>query len=347
MNRPPASNRYAALVLAIFSASASAFGQSAATDPVGFISVNVTGGSQSSPTLSLVSPTLLQPVDWQGPILTITGTTITVAGAPWQAGGFNGANGAYFVEIASGANAGAMTDIVTTTNNSLITSDDLSAFATVGSTIRIRKEVTLGKFLGVNNSAGLLGGASLANADEVLVYEGATPKVCFYYDGTQGGAAGWFDSLGNSAANLVISPHQGIVIRRKAGGSANILSFTSMGAVKTGNTLLPVTPGLNVLGTTVAKALTLATCGLFTGNATTGIKAGTQLANADELVLYPANGPATYWYYDGTQGGSAGWYDTLGNAAGTVAIPPGTSFVVNRKAPGTAFNWAQPSPTSF
>ncbi|MGB8168011.1 MAG: hypothetical protein WCF18_11005, partial [Chthoniobacteraceae bacterium] len=251
----------ALVVCSIFASSAPAQTPTAATDPVGFISVSVAPGSAASPTLSLVSPTLMHAVEWQGAILTISGTAITVAGTPWTTGQF-GTNGQYFVEVSSGASAGAWTDIQSSTATGLTTLDDLSAFAGAGTSIRIRKHTKLTDFLGVNNSAGLKGAAALANADEVTVYDGSNSTVYWYYDASDGlGSAGWLDSLGQSAANVVIAPHEGVVVRRKVGSQ---VSFTSMGTVKTGNTFYPIKTGLNVLGTVSAKGLTLATCGLYT-----------------------------------------------------------------------------------
>jgi hypothetical protein len=93
--------------------------------------------------------------------------------------------------------------------------------------------------------------------------------------------------------------------------------------------------------------LTLETSGLYTGNASTGVKASTSLASADEVMIYSASGPSVYWYYDGTQGGTAGWLDSRAQSATAVSIAPGSAIVLKRKAPGGPFNWTVPSPSSF
>jgi hypothetical protein len=324
----------------------SALAQTASTDPVGFITVSAGGGSVAAPKFSLISPTLLRPVEWQG-AATVNGTTVTVTGTPWTAAQF-GTNGQYFVEIATGATPGAWTDIQSNGTNSLTTFDNLTAFAGANTTIRIRKHTKLVDFFGTTNSAGFLGGTSLADSDEVTIYDGTSAATYFYYNasGNNGVGAGWVDTGFNSASNVTIAPNQGIVIKRKA---ASTLNFTSIGSVKTGNTLLPVSPGLNVIGTVAAAGLTLATSGLYTGNVATGVKGGNSLTNADEVMLITANGTSVYFYYDGSDNGGAGagWVDARFNAAGTTPIFPGTSLVVTRKAPNVAFNWTQPSPTTF
>ncbi len=257
----------------------------AMTDPVGFVSATAAGGTVASPKLSLVSPTLMRPVEWQGAILTISPTTITVSGAPWTVGQFNGANGSFFVEVASGPNAGAISDITATpTTGSITTSDSLTAFGTVGDSIRIRKHVTIADFLGATNSAALLSTDDPSTADEVLVYDGASSTAYFYYIGGGGFDPGWYDSdfllPSGEAAKVVIGPHQGVIIKRKAAGT---VTFTSSGSVKTGNTLLPLVNGLNVLGTVSAKGLTLGTSGLYTGNLNTGVKPSDDPSSADEV----------------------------------------------------------------
>lgn len=335
-----------ASVLALACVSTSWAQSSVATDPVGFVTATVKGGGTvATPQLSLISPTLLQLVEWQGPVGTISGKTINVANTPWVAGQF-GTAGQYFVEVASGENAGAWTDIESSTTSSLTTLDDLSSFASAGSTIRIRKHVTLSSFFGTTNSAGIKGGTSVITADEVIVYDATTQATYFYYDASDGaGPAGWYNTRVESAANVVIPPNAGVVIRRK--DSAPI-SFLSFGAAKTGNTLVPINAGLNVVGNVAAKGLTLASSGLYTGSATTGLRGSNSPITADEVVIYGATGQTTYWYYDASDSaGPAGWYDYRYRPADAVIIAPGTSFVVTRKSPGTAFNWAVPSPASF
>jgi|GEM_PF-902301 len=341
----------------------------ATTDPVGFVTHTVAGGgSVASPRLSLISPTLTRPIEWQGVIKTITTTstttTITVQGNPWANNQFSGANGSYFVELAPASNPGAISDITATaagtsptTDSSITTSDNLTGFGAIGDTIKIRKHVTIADLFGANNSAGLLSSDEAGNADEVLIYDGAQPASYFYYKVSPTGSDpsdGWYDSgflLGSGlAAQVAISPHQGVVIKRKVGGQ---VSFTSSGAVKTGNTLLPVVNGLNVLGTVSAKGITLGTSGLFTDNPATGLKSSDEAGTADELTIYTPTGQASYFYYKASPSTNTpgdGWYDSgflLGDGvAANVAITPGSSFVLSRKG-GPAFNWALPSPTSF
>lgn len=366
MNTNASHLRLLALVTAILASPANptAFGQTeAATPPVGFITVAVQGGGTiASPKLSLISPTLMQPVSWQGLVTAVSSagnsTTITVDGVQWTTGQYNGANGSFYVEVistATPANSGVLSDITSSTalasTSTIATGDNLSGKIAVGDSIRIRKDVTISDLFGAANSAGLLASDEPSSADEVLVYDGANSTSYFYYNGGGGFPDGWYNSTFNPATPVgnttVISPHQGVVVKRK---SASALSFPASGAVKTGNTLLPVVNGLNVLGTVSAKGVTLDTSGLFTGNAATGVKPSDEPATADEVILYTAGGQTSYFYYNGGGGFPDGWYNSTFSPASpvgsTVTIAPGTSFVINRKG-GVAFNWPLPSPTSF
>ncbi len=350
-----------ALVLGVSAQTSFAQTTSATTDPVGFITLTVAGGgSVTSPKLSLVSPTVTQPISWQGAIATVTGsgvgatTTITVAGTPWTASQFNGAAGSFYVEVVTVSpnthTTGALAVISATTANSITVAGNLTSpnvFAQVADSIRIRKDMTFNDIFGATNTAGFLSTDDASTADEVLVYDGSNSVSYFYYIGDAfGNPAGWYNSISFAqAGNVVIGPHQGVVVKRKAAGG---LSFTSNGAVKTGNTLFPVVNGLNVLGTVSSQGLTLLSSGLYTGNNATGVKASDDASTADEVTIYTGAAQGTYFYYIGDAfGNPAGWYGSVSfAAAGSVVMQPGAAFVLNRKG-GPAFNWSLPSPNSF
>ncbi|MEO6787473.1 MAG: hypothetical protein ABI318_15180, partial [Chthoniobacteraceae bacterium] len=128
----------AAAALVLFAAPHASFAQTATTDPVGFITLNVSGnGSVANPSLSLVSPTLTNPISWQGSITAVSGTTITVSGTPWTTDQFDGAAGSYYVEIVSTANpaiSGTLVDIIATTTSTITTGQTTGA--AIGDTIK-------------------------------------------------------------------------------------------------------------------------------------------------------------------------------------------------------------------
>ena len=338
----------AAFLFSLILSSQSVFGQTNfSTDPVGLIQLSVVGGSVAAPKISLVSPTLTQPVSYQGLITAISGTAITVGGTPWNANQFNGAAGSYYVEIVSTATAaisGTLSDITATTTSTIATAQPTGA--AIGDSIKIRKDITISDLFGANNSAGLLATGDASSSDEVLIYNGATAASYYYYTDASHLYDGWYDLSFNPAGQVTIAPNEGVVIKRKAAAS---LSIVFNGAVKTGNTLIPILNGLNVLGTASAKGLTLDTSGLYTGNPATGVLASNDASTADQIILY-SNGGATqslYYYYTDASHSFDGWYDLSFNPAGSIPISPGTAFVLKRYGGGNAFNWVLPSPTSF
>lgn len=348
----------AAAALMLAAATQTSFAQTATTDPVGFITATVQGGSASVPKYTLISPTLVKPVSWQGKVTAFGASSISVALGSWIAGQFDGANGKYYVEVISNSTVtvptpGSWADILTTTNSTITTNVDLSGTLAVGASIRIRAHMTLNDVFGANNSAGLLGSATDASAaDEVFIYSGSTPAGYFYFTGGFGYSAGWYDSEFNAIAPIgaavAIAPSNGVVVKRKTAGNVSIVVS---GAVKTGNTSFPVYNNYNFLGTISAAGLTLNSSGLYTGNAATGIKpSAIDATSADEVTIYTGSTSASYFYYNGGLGYADGWYDSAFNATspigGSVNILPGTSFVIRRKG-GGPFVWSAPAPTSF
>ncbi|MDX2108950.1 MAG: TIGR02597 family protein [Verrucomicrobiota bacterium] len=315
------------------------------TEPVGAMLMKVNSpASPGTSRLSLISATFVNPVSYQGAIATLNATTLTVAGTPWAANQFNGANGKYYIEITSGAGAGAMSDITATATNSLTLTDNLTTFGGATTAFRIRKHVTIGQIFGATNTAGLLAGQSPSEADEIIVLDAAGQSFATYFYGDFDGTEfdGWYDASYTAAANAVITPEQGIIIRRKQTGAQ--LQFVFSGSVKPGQTLVPVSQGVNYVGMANAAGRTLATSGLFTGSTTTGVKSGQGLGDADEIALIGSDGAFNvYWYgdFDGTE--FDGWYDSSYNPSNSLTINPGTGIFIRRKAPSSSFNWTVPS----
>ena len=326
-----------------------AFAQTVTTAPVGFINITVAGGSVAAPGLTLLSPTLTQPISFQGVINTITSSTITATGASWSTGQFdpdpNNSKAQYYVEVIHGTNAGVLANITAGTTAASVNIDtNLTSFVSAGDTVIIRQHVSLNSLLGASNTYGLTAGSSPSSADEVFIYDGQNSTPYFYFTGDQvGDAPGWYDSAFSiNAGDVPIPPHCGVIIKRKSAGSVTI---TSTGTVKTGNTLFPVYGSeANLLGTLSAQGLTLDTSGLYTGSNTSGVTAGASPSAADEVYI---NG-TPYFYFTGDQvGDGPGWYDSaFTTTAGSIAIAPGTAITLKRKS-GVSFNWPIPAPSSF
>lgn len=313
----------------------------------GLLTITVKGhNDQASSAITFIGLGLTRPVVCQGHLESLAPNAISDAHATWVDDQFNGADGAHYLEIASGPAAGLMTDIVDTVaaTKSLALADDLSSVLTGGETFKIRKHWTLAALFGTANQAGL-GGGSNVTADEILVYDPLTGLYTTYFYKTIGlGGTGWRSTASSSAdqAEAILKLTSGILIRRR---QAADVSFKVFGSVKSGDTYLPVLPGLNLVGNVYpTDSLTLGTSGLFTGDPATGLAGGSNVS-ADKVLIY--NGTTYDTYYYKTQGlGGIGWRSTASSSAdasGTL-IPAGTSILIQRATDRAGFYWVAGQP---
>jgi hypothetical protein len=192
---------------------------------------------------------------------------------------------------------------------------------------------------GANNEAGLGAGQNASQGDNVLLYVPQTQVTATYFFSNVPGYTGWYSSTYTNAANTVIYPEQGIMVRRSRPGS---VSAYWAGATKRGVTAVPVYRGFNLIGTLRSRnSVRLADMNLVTGDIASGLAVGSNLDVADNLIVLNASGTRTFFYSD--YPGYTGWYDSLYAPAGDTLISPGSAFLVHRKAPRALFYWSIPA----
>ncbi|HET6407526.1 MAG TPA: TIGR02597 family protein [Chthoniobacteraceae bacterium] len=319
---------------------ASLFAQTTATtDPVGFITLNVAGtGGAAAPALSFKGLGLTRAIEYQGSAETVGANTIVDNDATWTDNQFNGANGAYYLEISTGSGAGTTYDIQSTAagTKTITLAQNLANGVAAPVTFKIRKHWTIASVFGPTNEAGLLPGDA-TTADQILIFNGTGYDIYYYQTG--GFGTGW--RSGNDAVNdagpTKIYPDDGLIVKRK--GSANV-NVVLLGAVKTGQSSFPISVGTNVVGNVYAANMTLQSSGLYTGNTTTGL-AGGDATSADQVLIWNGTGYDIYYYQTG--GFGTGWRsgNDAVNDAGPTPIPVGSSIIVKRKA-APAFDWKAP-----
>jgi len=279
----------------------------------------------------------VNPVSLAGRVTAVAAGSIVDTKANWTQNQFNGTNGAFYVEFDSGLKV----DITGTdrTTKTLTLANSQTGVA-VGNAYRIRRHLTLGDIFGKSNEAGLLAGPNNAQADNVLIYVPQTQQMLtFFYSNVQG-FTGWYKDDYTAAAQVIVNPEAGLMVRTKS--NRDVVLYGS-GPSKEGVTMMPVYPGLNLLGTLKAKrALMLSELNIYTGDGTNGLAGGANSAVADNLILVnPDSSTSNYFYSD--YPGFQGWYDASYQASGSVTIAPGTAFFLQRKNPRGAFYWVVPA----
>ncbi len=328
-----------------------AFSQSATTDPVGFVTMSIAGnGSASQPAYTFTTLGLANVVAWQSTTTSVGGSTSLVdASSTWADNAYNGSGGAvtHYVEIVSGPGAGTMYDITGTSASShtLTLSQPLAASIVAGgSSYRVRPHWTLASVFGATNQNGLSGGDA-TSADQIQLFR-AGGYVIYYYQTAGLGGTGWRQAGAPfvDASATVIYPNDGIVVVRKQNAP---VSLVIQGAVKTGQTSIPVTSGFTLLGNVYAAAMTLGNSNLYTGDSATGL-AGGDSTSADQVMFWNGTTGFNIYYYQTSGLGGTGWRQSgapFVNASDT-SIPVGAALFVKRN--GAPFKWVAPqTPASF
>jgi uncharacterized protein (TIGR02597 family) len=327
--------------LAIFIAGSAQLLGYVASPVCGFSSFQVQGthGNQAA-ALSFLGLGLTRPSVCHGRIDGVGTSTVTDSRAQWVDGQYDGANGPHYLEITSGAYAGLTADVVATqgATKSLLLSIDLSALLDGGESFKVRPHWTLASVFGPANEAGL-GGGSAVTADEIMILNPATRLYTTYFYKTTGlGGSGWRStaSFTTDQSNARIALGQGLLIRRK---QTNDLSIRLFGAVKPGNTLLQVLPGLNIVANVAPADRTLGSSQLYTGDPQTGL-AGGSIVTADKLLLFDGAVYKTY-YYKTTGLGGIGWRSAASSSqdASAVVIPAGGALLIQRATSRAPFFW--------
>jgi uncharacterized protein (TIGR02597 family) len=330
----------------------------ATTDPVGFITLNVAGGpAEGSAGFSFKGLGLTRPIEYQGNAEAIDAARVSVTDndATWTGNQFNsataGAAPTHYIEIVrpvasatAVAGEGTTYDIIATNGDSktITLAQPLATGVAPGALFKIRKHWTLASVFGPNNESGL-GGGTPETADEVTVLNSAGTGYETYFYQVGGSGNGWRSTrnLDADAAATVLYPEEGLVIKRKQTTQASIVLT---GAVKTGASSIPVLPGTNMLGNVFAAPVTLASSNLYTGNPATGLAAG-NLGSADQVLLYNGTSYDVYYYQAPSALDATGGWKSASNPAqanvGGVQIPVGAGIILKRKAAG-GFDWQIP-----
>jgi uncharacterized protein (TIGR02597 family) len=322
------------------------------SDIVGFEKLTVSGnGGSGKGQLTFTAMPLVNSTVASGLATTASGTTVTSSAAVWMDDQFNGAAGKHYLEVAAingsttASGVGTIYDIADTSAPGTVTlTTSLQAGVTAPFRFIIRKHWTLADIFGPTNSAGLQGGTS-TSADHIHVWNNTGYDI-YYYQTSGIGGTGWRKAGDQStdAGGTVVDPSRCLLAKRS---QTSPVTLTIVGTVKPGLTSRSIVTGHNFVSSPAAIDMTLSSCGLWTGSATSGLAGGTS-TSADQVLLWNGTGYDTYYYQTAGIGGT-GWRkagDQVTDASAAV-IAAGTGFIIRRHHANN-FTWVIPQhPASF
>lgn len=305
----------------------------ATTDPVGYITMNVSGASGPVAGISLVGATLVNKAE----VATSTaagsaGSAINLPAGVVTAGqfGVNAINQPlFYVEIASGTDEGVFSDIASNSSTVLTVTDAIGAKAPVGTRVIVRKHHTFDSLFGATIAqAKLTPGVDLNSADEVVLLDAQTQlATSYFFNSDDLATVGWTNArTGQPAGVEVIAPGSGMKIIRRVGSATPVIQ---VGHVKTGKTVLPIESNLNLLTIPLATGVTLVNSNLVAS----GLNGGVDLNTADNVVDLLNNVPTSYFF--STDDLDPGWKPS------NATLKEGSCVLLLRR--GASFNWIAPA----
>jgi hypothetical protein len=246
-------------LLAAAAACGFAFGQTATTTPVGYITHTVYGTASSSlpTTLTIIAPTLVQPNEFAGQ------TTVSPSGLTTLT--FSGGVPATFgvKDVLEVTASGWWSTVVSSTATTITVADALPAGLPANTAITVRKHNTVQLLFG-ENAVGIAPFNGVTG-DEIqfLTPEGLIVPISYVpKEITETATDDWYELSSSSIANdKVIEPGSAVIVKTV---SATNLTFVSTGTVKVTPTQVDVFPNLTLVGQVDAVGATLGEMNLAT-----------------------------------------------------------------------------------
>ncbi|MGV3532251.1 MAG: fibronectin type III domain-containing protein [Chthoniobacteraceae bacterium] len=305
-------------------------GESVVTPPYGVLGTVISGTTEATGNVAstMFGLGVTRPVEFTGDVESVGSDLIHDAHANWQDGQFEGKNGAYLLEITSGAGIGTSYDIVATSaqDRTIRLAQPLAPYVQAGCTYQIRKHWTIASVFGPANEADLQG------EDRVIVLVEGVYRQYYHIPGL-----GWRSLLEPEidAAETILYPEDGITVQRRTPGNTALFL---PGEVKRSVASIPISAGTTMVGNVYAGQMTLDSSRLFTGNPATGVNNGTE-STADQVLLWDGL-KYRFFFYKKTNGWREINGTNSGNVGATVIPAGGTVTVIRRGTNG--FNWTPP-----
>jgi uncharacterized protein (TIGR02597 family) len=317
------------------------------TDPVGFITLNLTPNAMTAVSVPMLSSAL-----HSGVIYEVEGAKITDNNASWNTGDYTTAdangNASHYIEITNHTDAGKVGAIYEITssdggNKTLTLGEDATGLN--GGSYSVRKFQTLVDIFKDFDDSKLAKGAS---SDADIVYKiGAAGWEVYYLQEAPffAGGNGWrkLGDISTDMGNVAVFPDEGLIVKRRSDGEVKV---TLTGSVKTSPAMTPIVKGFNLISMSFPVDTTLKDIGLYTEDEATGMKPGST-SEADRIYLLNSAGAFEIYYFQNAPffAGGDGWRvlgDISTDAEGTV-INAGQSIVLKRNS-DNEFVWNKAVP---
>jgi hypothetical protein len=346
------------IAAALLAAAPFASAQNATTDPVGFVTVNITAGTGTSKRLTYFSPPLLEAASIggqaTGTITAITSNSISNSNAGWTPGELSNPATPYVIQITSGAadgrmflisssasTAGALAGVANTASTVTVSSVDTTQvdISTLGiitgtDTYKILRCDTIGSLFGNStDSVVVLGGTSVNTSDSLTISINGNSRNYFFNTSL----SKWrCQSPPGDAENVAILPYFGLTFSRLA---ATPLSLTATGGVPVEQREMSIKNS----GITMVSQFWPTETTLSASNLASVVASGANVNEADVLTL-TSNGSASNYFFNGTN-----WRrQSPPGPADSQVIPVGASIRINRKGSAAGYSTLdQPVPYSL
>jgi hypothetical protein len=272
-------------------------GQSATTEPVGYMTFELpgtpTGGSVDYP---FTVPMTLRPV-YVSRIDTVSGNSFTVAVAQPDIVPFTGTGGSYFVLIQTGAARAAVLPMVSATGNQITVRGPIPPGALEpGVSFSVRRYFTLNDLRQVGNGNVYGGGLTIVSGwveatgpdqgDELVTWDPETQASAVYYLQPQASGPSQWRTAGSTLdqGETALPWPGGWVITRRG---PEPLRLIAVGHVPVADTRLQYYwPGLNILGLPFGNGVTLNASRIYDSSSPWTVQGGLSALEADTLTIY-------------------------------------------------------------
>jgi uncharacterized protein (TIGR02597 family) len=337
----------------------SAFAQTVATNPVGYVTLTVNANSDAKLGIPLSLTAALNAA-----VGSVTSGTITFANSVPDV-----TTASHFVLVTTEAGSleGNWYQVTGSTSSTITVAEDLAALGLTSSdTISVTPFWTLNTLL--PDGGALPPSADVSNPGAQLsVYDvndtgiNLIPSASYLYHSGEQGPAGWYDVNDIGAGpqgSAVLSPETFIAVKNDTGSVANIVITGSVPTDVLSTSVLSRSAGSqdSLIFNPYPAPILLNDSNLVTDSV---LRPSSDVSNPSDQILVFSSTPTGYnalpdiflLYHSGEQG-PAGWYDINnlggGEIGATYSIPEGAAFII-RRAVGTdeVLTWNPPTPYSL